>query len=117
MQPEVGDQVLQALKVLEVLEAAEAAEEVKPVIVTTTSTTAAVAEDANSSLLPGRSSGPSTQPSQVGQGGRVHPHLTLTSLWTVAEGGAGVNGDGVAALCLYCKILSAVVAVPKVFLH
>lgn len=59
---EAGDQVLQALQVLEVLEAA--AEEAKPLIVTT----ATVVEDGNSSLLPGRSSGPSTQPSQVGHG-------------------------------------------------
>lgn len=76
---EAGDQVLQ---VLELLEELEAAEEVKPLIVTT----ATVAEDAQSNFLPGRSSGPSTQPSQVGQ--RAGPprltssHLTTGSIST-----------------------------------
>lgn len=50
---EAGDEVLQ------VLEVCEAVEEAKEVIVTT------VAEDANTDLLPGPSSGPSTQASQV----------------------------------------------------
>lgn len=64
---EVGEQVLQALQVLEVLEAA--AEEAKPLIVTT----ATVVEDGNSNLLPGHSSGLSTQPSQVGHGAGPPP--------------------------------------------
>lgn len=64
---DAGEQLLQALQVLEVLEAA--AEEAKPLIVTTTT----VVEDGNSNLLPGRSSGPSTQPSQVGHGAGLPP--------------------------------------------
>lgn len=68
---EAGEQVLQVLEVLEVLEAAE---EVKPLIVTT----ATVAEDAQSNFLTGRSSGPSTQLSQVGQGAGP-PHLTSSN--------------------------------------
>lgn len=71
---EAGEQVLQALQVLEVLEAT--AEEAKPLIVTT----ATVVEHGNSSLLPGHSSGPSTQPSQVGHEAGP-PRLTLYHCW------------------------------------
>lgn len=65
---EAGEQVLQSLPLLEVLEAE--AKEAKPLIVTT----ATVVEDGNSHLVPSRSSGPSTQPSQVGHDRSTPPH-------------------------------------------
>lgn len=74
MQSPTGQPGVAGEEVLQVLEVLEAVEEVKPLIVTT----ATVAEDAQSNFLPGRSSGPSTQPSQVGQRAGPNPHNTST---------------------------------------